>query len=309
MAFHIRVKEILGVPVVTAPGYNGRIPAPREGELLSYNFGNTPWRSLVHEDSAGLQYLLTSQDQGHVTPVGSQDIVGEDDGLGIFLKIDTIHKDRLRSSHFMDLSGKSQVRIFPVGPKTDVYHDIIYCPSEVFPIGSHGFLYCHTAGECPEVRFRVTPRDDPNTFSSGHDMVLPNGLPWRLHMGSLTSDNSPLARVLVSDNLLDPEALSLWLDIPFQLTRRCTIVSIGEDFLVKFSSFHRVWLAVAGRLHRLMLSNLFCNTRAVLAHHQMPYSGMGPPIEGDLVRRHDYVAERTPRTWRLDKVPSFPIRP
>ena len=54
-----------------------------------------------------------------------------------------------------------------------------------FPEDTRGFLYYHSpaAGVPPaagELRFRLTPRDDPASFDKGSDLQMETGLPWQI---------------------------------------------------------------------------------------------------------------------------------
>lgn len=275
----MRVKKVLEPAVLTAPGYNHYVPAPEEGELLSHKFGEVPWRNHATEGGAGLQHLLTSQDQGHVTRVSSHGLSEQTKNL-CYPSVRTLRPDRLKTSDFVDLSGRTIVQMSLADSDGDSHHRFTYTQSKklsqkrFFPIGSHGFLYCHTVdGQAQEIRFRVTPSDDPRTFSAGRDMELPSGLPWSIHMGSLTSGKPGLARMLVTDGYLDPAAVRMWRAIPFKLNGFFTIISMGQLFSLNFSSpVSSVWLTWNGQLHRLRPHDAFRDHRRVAAPPR-PYAG------------------------------------
>lgn len=270
-----RVLKIVDPISPVNDNYDGYVPMPKEGELLSFNYGKTPaWRFANDGRSitAGLQHLLTSPDGGHVTHVVSKQGLSS---AGIDLgqtsskaSIDTLRSDRLTPSHFMDLSGRINIDVTltrqPMVTNSRLLYSHLGTAQGSFPLGSHGFLYCYTYWEFPEARFRVTSSEDPGTFAAGHDLLLPNGLPWALNLVQLTKGHATLGKMLISDGLLSPATYDAWERLPHTFI---STFHVGQDFALELSAHTRkVHLIHGGRLHHILITNPFHNSRYRRAH-------------------------------------------
>ncbi|KIM71680.1 hypothetical protein PILCRDRAFT_820866 [Piloderma croceum F 1598] len=92
-----------------------------------------------------------------------------------------------------------------------------------FPEGTRGFLYyCQPNPGAPlvagQIRFRLTPGNDPASFIQGSDLLMPNGLPWSIPLlmiaGEKIKDQGDSAtgiwQQLVDDGLVTPTLLETW---------------------------------------------------------------------------------------------------
>lgn len=118
-----------------------------------------------------------------------------------------------------------------------------------FPPKTHGFLYYtapshmdssppqHTddlSHELGQIRFRITASDDPVTFASGKDLLMPNGLPWyTIPRAPYVGANDPpslLWKLLLHDGLVSDSIIYTHKQRRFsdELTR------FGQHFYVNF---------------------------------------------------------------------------
>lgn len=279
--FHIRVHKILEPVSQTIDDYDGHIPIPKEGELLSHDYGATPARYFVNDGdnhSTGLRYLLGSQATGHILRIAPQptpsSAAGNNPNTPSRNLIHTVHPDKLTPTHFIDLSGRLECCLRLPGRASNVlprfqYHRLGqgFTP---FPLGAHGFFYCNTEWELPELRFRAMASADPGTFARGHDLLLPNGLPWRTNIAQLAKRYAALGEMMGAEGLLDPAAFPLWRNEELPVKGGSHIVHIGQEFEVDCSARARkTWLAYEGRVYKVTVLDAFWDARWKMA----PYSG------------------------------------
>lgn len=137
----------------------------------------------------------------------------------------------------------------------DTHHGKNQTISHPFPEYARGFLYYHpppdhvpqTAGD---VRFRVTPSDDPSSFSEGFDLRRPNGALWREHLLFFTRDiHKPISKyhamrqLLLDDGLVTPQLLEKCKDLMMRagqgIVRQSRIIhSVGQLFPIDFNVAH-----------------------------------------------------------------------
>jgi hypothetical protein len=149
-----------------------------------------------------------------------------------------------------------------------------------FPEGTRGFLYYHSpeASDPPiagEIRFRLTPGNDPAYFTHGSDLLCPNGLPWVIHLLAMTGSQTklfyqPIRKLLIDDGLVAPALLEKWDTNEHHLFRCSRIIhSFGQLFAINFdmTSFN-FYLPMGNQLQFLTFQGLFCRHRRFA-----PYSG------------------------------------
>ncbi|KAK0445024.1 uncharacterized protein EV420DRAFT_1648541 [Desarmillaria tabescens] len=98
--------------------------------------------------------------------------------------IQTLNPKALTESDFRDLSGR--VSDGPLGYRFRYYWPGGRRTSLAFPNQTAGYYYYWTHSDLPatagQLRFRVTPTNDPSLFASGSDLLKPNGMPWVVPM-------------------------------------------------------------------------------------------------------------------------------
>lgn len=206
----------------------------------------------------------------------------------------------MTASDFMDLSGKHQASIAtphaPIG-KSRKRGFICYdnCPPCLtssqflpFPPGTRGFLHYYSPEDVPpmagEIRFRVTTGPDVSSFDDGSDLLVPDGVPWKVPLMSLTKGSrgakrryDELQKLLLSDKLVTPELLtqcSHSLDAAPRLPKPRSIIihSIHQFIPVSFRTPGlSVYLISKDTLHPVMLNLPFMDKSK--GHFQRPYSG------------------------------------
>jgi len=95
-----------------------------------------------------------------------------------------------------------------------------YNTRKPFPEGTHGFLYYNSppAGVSPaagELRFRLTPGDDPASFDQGSDLQVDTGLPWCIPLLKIVATSQknqsqqfqPIQKLLRDDGFVTPALL------------------------------------------------------------------------------------------------------
>ncbi|PPR01586.1 hypothetical protein CVT24_005877 [Panaeolus cyanescens] len=101
-----------------------------------------------------------------------------------------------------------------------VYYPLRSRNSIPFPAGTKGFLYHHLPPGRPEysaqLRFRVTPTDDPASFSQGYDLPIPQIYqklpgPWNISLVKIlgTIHARPLSELLLRDGLIQQHTLDM----------------------------------------------------------------------------------------------------
>jgi len=111
-----------------------------------------------------------------------------------------------------------------------------------FPPDSFGWLYFYRRADRPtitgEVRFRLTLSGNPKDFASGSDLLLPDGLPWKiplLHIATLPQFKM-LRNVLLRDKLVDFDVLArcdtVVRKMGFPPRNQCALLSSLDDIFV-----------------------------------------------------------------------------
>jgi hypothetical protein len=133
-----------------------------------------------------------------------------------------------------------------------------------FPACTQGFLYYHSPPSIPpvagEVRFRLTPENNPELFDLGRDLHTRNGLPWRIPLLAMSGNNSHkhLLQLLLADGLVTPALMAKcdqMVDGCCDIWHQSRIVhSLGQLFPIDFPlSRCKIFILTRSGLHWLSL--------------------------------------------------------
>ncbi|KAA1473680.1 hypothetical protein DENSPDRAFT_288216 [Dentipellis sp. KUC8613] len=181
----------------------------------------------------------------------------------------TLDPTRLSPKDYCDISGRCTVRPLSetkerVSPTTLLYHGMQYYRSTPFPPGSHGFFYYHPSSttrapdnsdgrtqdgpreSAGDLRFRVTPTNDPASFAEGHDLRHVDGLPWTVSLERIATNSAAgdLRAILVRDKFITEEMLERecervrWRRKPSRgvvCASRRVVSSLGQPFSASLS--------------------------------------------------------------------------
>ncbi|KAK7056091.1 hypothetical protein R3P38DRAFT_3385802 [Favolaschia claudopus] len=116
-----------------------------------------------------------------------------------------------------------------------------------FPPRTSGFLYFHRpANAAPlegSVRFRLTSSSSPSSFETGHDLLLPLGVPWQLNLPQIACHGHFRIRdQLLHDNLVTEDQLSLCQSM--YIYPYSTLFRLTQEFPVNFGG--EIVLAMVG---------------------------------------------------------------
>ncbi|KAG6895949.1 hypothetical protein C0992_011338, partial [Termitomyces sp. T32_za158] len=213
-------------------------PAPEAGTLL---------KALIHRQVRTLTFmapilgLLPSIESSSPTPSNltsaKRTIVDV-----LTRSFGTLNSRRLNASDFMDVSNLRLLHLYkrddPQTPSTIYYGSENGAPI-AFPTNAQGFLYLHhKPGLSPlsaQIRFRITPSDDPTQFEKGTDLVARDGQPWNIDALQLTNNNfAPLRDQLYQDGYVEiVKALST---LPKDIRHAKRIISyLEQPFLLDMS--------------------------------------------------------------------------
>lgn len=251
------------------------IPIPEEGLPLSIYEGRSTYYLIMKPGSLslpGLKGLLPKSDAQNTNlatarKTRSPTLPGKIRQSHQLLPITSLNPSELSHSCHLDLSEKTLIEgQFHDGATSKVTSwassllSLSYdqCQDQPFPSGTHGFLYAHQVAPdlCAEVRFRITPSNDPATFPQGKDLLLPEGLPWKLHIGHLMRpDKSALRNLLLTDGFLSDSALKVWSTIFPRGIRKTVVGPVDEEFLFDFTTCKKsVWVVQDNHVLHLKLS-------------------------------------------------------
>jgi hypothetical protein len=193
--------------------------------------------------SATFRALLTNMPGMEVAGYMAQLVSKRKEGptTGILRPIKRLDPNKLVVEDLIDLSGASQVRIRPdaitglQGTLRVEYTHRRDGPYKAFPVHTFGFMYFHHHPDpiCSELRFRVMPASNEHTFDAGHDLLLPNGLPWKLRMTRRGSAKLMFQDILIRDQLLTAKECQLIVEnMPGD---KATLHAMGDVFLLKLN--------------------------------------------------------------------------
>jgi hypothetical protein len=153
-----------------------------------------------------------------------------------------------------------------------------------FPHDCRGFFYYHLPSDLPriaaEIRFRKTSGSDPSSFAAGSDLMLPNGIPWRIPLLMIvTSDTAKYAALrdmLLNDRLISPmflnKCMGRYRKLPIK-TSSTLLYSLGQLFHLDFSSQVRsLWIVGPTGAQNVRLWYLTASVTTDKCH-LIPYAG------------------------------------
>ncbi|KAF9461530.1 hypothetical protein BDZ94DRAFT_1323305 [Collybia nuda] len=123
--------------------------------------------------------------------------------------ISTLRRENLQSRDFIDTKEKlsSLVRIQKYKDDGSLSRRVL-CQLKPYltpPLESGGFLYFHIPQGKPsitgELRFRVTPTSNPDSFDKGYDLTRPDGFYWRIQLLAMPVH---MRHLVVRDQLIPP---------------------------------------------------------------------------------------------------------
>lgn len=124
-----------------------------------------------------------------------------------------------------------------------------------FPNLGGGFFYYHISPGQPsisgELRFRVTPNNDPASFDGGYDLTLPGGYYWRTQLLAMPTGLRDLA---FQDELITARDLALV--SPSQRSDGNMLFYLGQPFWFDFSCTRRKLICIShDHTRRIVISN------------------------------------------------------
>ncbi|KAF8335215.1 hypothetical protein F5887DRAFT_1079293 [Amanita rubescens] len=122
----------------------------------------------------------------------------------------TLNLSKLSHTDFLDVSNKSARNIwFKHSPRATMIRSRVG-----FPGNTQGFFYYHVPPPhlppaMGQLRFRITPNNDPSTFNSGSDLLTSGPVPWGLSLFHLAGSEKyeDLCAQLVAEGLISRELL------------------------------------------------------------------------------------------------------
>ncbi|KAJ7648600.1 hypothetical protein DFH06DRAFT_571342 [Mycena polygramma] len=210
--------------------------------------------------------------------------VGRFSRPGIRHVVSTLNPRLIQPGDHLDLSHRLEITLaFPHKQNTTTRSRLVYATTfndlskqrEVpFPDNSKGFMYFHTQlNAAPlerSIRFRLTSKNDPASFSCGQDLTLPSGAPWQVVLPQLINARYHRLRdQLLHEDLVTKEQLSQCRRLFMnrrgassisRLRPSLTMFRLSQEFPVNFD--RSVCLFVVGKMvHRLYLGSIFSGDR------------------------------------------------
>ena len=148
-----------------------------------------------------------------------------------------------------------------------------------YPPNTKAFLYYFTPPEKPriagELRLRVASSDDPASFESGSDLLLPNGQLWSRPLFVLPKYYFPLYAKL-RDELLVPDDLDTALStMPSEYPiyhRKQLLYTLNDTFILSFGGFGQILLVITEQgTQRIVFHRRFVDSRQM--YRCAPYTG------------------------------------
>jgi hypothetical protein len=182
----------------------------------------------------------------------------------------------------------AQMRV--CGPDARLYFYGTYHGLNRFPEGTRGFLYYNppkvgvplAAGE---LRFRVTPGNNPASFVQGSDLLLETGLPWSVPLLAMVEKSEtvkqgrhyqPIRQLLLDDGFITPALLETCAALvnsnrrqPYRGSR--IIHSFGQLFHITFDMYRLQLFTLS--MNHLKYNRLRCFGHDNSGHYNTPYSG------------------------------------
>jgi hypothetical protein len=161
-----------------------------------------------------------------------------------------------------------------------------------FPEGTQGFLYYRLPKDgapptASELRFRVTPTNDPASFAQGSDLLHPNGLPWGIpllamvaNLGAVPAKKyQPIKALLIDTGLVTPDFLDMCATMVDGTNRNLPqrhsriIHSLGQPFHINLDAIHFDFYILSRDQLEHRRWNSFFHEKLTSFKYNLPYSG------------------------------------
>ncbi|KAJ7726847.1 hypothetical protein DFH07DRAFT_970376 [Mycena maculata] len=204
--------------------------------------------------------------------------------------VSTLTPSLLTNADHLDICGIYGVSLsFPhtIDPAFKMYYERRGNKSFRFPPHTHGFFYFGPRLGLPalaaSLRFRCTPTAHPSSFDDGHDLLLPNGLPWQWLPAQAAVATFPVLRdQLVREGHLTPDALAKWRKrlgwVEGSKTRRVNpsdfLFALHQPFAIDFS--RTLCLAIVGehKLYHMQSAYIFADNSEKAHRYQFKGSAL-----------------------------------
>lgn len=271
--------KIIEKPECIIPGYDGFVPTPEEGSLIKTAWGGGIYKCVIGLSARRIRALAHLMPRDSPSGYVSQSASKQIDRVFRRRIITEVNPERVRSGDFIDVSGIVYPACYLQDAETCAPFSLYYhTPHGVrrplpFPLGTHGFLYYHRGDPAhlaeAQLRFRVTTDDRQESFATGRDLLLPNGLPWAMSGPALATIPNDAFRLLELKVPIDQETSKTWHAVKSR--RTCTVIrGVGEEFELRFGSSNEVFYVANGSdLLKAKPAYLFYDRRLQRA----PYKG------------------------------------
>ncbi|KAJ7612747.1 hypothetical protein FB45DRAFT_1065441 [Roridomyces roridus] len=210
--------------------------------------------------------------------------------------ISTLKPESLLPSDYLNISGAQCVRLTFTNSSVKTAQRMYFQKEPKLPLASQastrfladslGFFYCAPRPGLPllasSVRFRCTPSSSPSSFAAGHDLLLPNGLPWQVLVGQAAVAYPSLRVALLHEKFLTPQSVAEWhtrlgKTHGGRITPAIVIFGLQQRFPVNFAG--HLWLhvvpasTVPQRFAILRLTDVFSSRVGRKRFH--PFVGTG----------------------------------
>ena len=150
---------------------------------------------------------------------------------------------------------------------------------QFYPASTKAFLYYSMSPDKPriagELRLRVVSTDDPASFESGSDLLLPNDRLWSRSLYSLSKYNLPLYEKLREERLVPDDldtVISTLASKRLSYRRSNVLYTLNDTFIVDFSNSQLVLFVITEQgVEKLTLNHTFLDHRAMRGY--APYTG------------------------------------
>ncbi|KAL6298077.1 hypothetical protein BKA93DRAFT_812686 [Sparassis latifolia] len=223
--------------------------------------------------------------------------------------IGTLDPRRVRPQDCMDLSSRNVPTIYAALSEVQGHGSIRYQLHRgsiiSFPPNTRGFLYYYSPSpETPlagEVRFRLTQDSSLTDFASGTDLLLGNGVHWRIPLLLIASAlrYAPMRALLLRDGLVTPDLVDrcIRLYAKDRLLQRSQILhSLDDTILVDLGRQAPTYHLLLGQdeLYRFELARVFYDSRS---------SKVTAPYTGSAFCRFERTDDNPPRlSLRIPKI-------
>ncbi|KAJ6567008.1 hypothetical protein B0H19DRAFT_716760 [Mycena capillaripes] len=205
-------------------------------------------------------------------------------GPGRQALISTLDPTRLRTSDYVDISSRLRHLMkvesasrqgTPVRPYFQYYkHKGV---ASAFPPRTVGYFYYHQPEDLPStagaIRFRIASVN-PATFSRGHDLLRPDGVPWEVPLPTISKTRPVLQQLLLRDGLVTESQLRQSAALfPSQRSRAQTLLHhFDQPFSVEFDSANYIQVVCGGHKYPVDI-RVFHEQRNGASCAVYPYSG------------------------------------